>query len=240
MNALLRQYRREGYVVLRELFSLEETDSWRREAMRLQAGQELDRLDPVIDVSPVYAALARDERVVSAAALLLQDAALLMTDWVLFKAPGAPGGRVHQDYTAWRELPVPADGLLTVTLAIDPAGATNGGVEFYPALHHAHFQERRRPMGAVPEEALCGIEPLVFDLKPGDAVLFHSLTPHRGGANRTADYRRALYFTYSAARYGDQYANCHSPVVARPRPYVERFILDPQPDCAEAPAAVGG
>jgi hypothetical protein len=90
---LLRQCRHAGYVVIRGLFSHQEVDAWRSEAVRLQAdaalmdeqnlravlrnalggGQIVDRLDPVMDVSPIYAALVRDDRILSVAGELLQD-----------------------------------------------------------------------------------------------------------------------------------------------------------------------
>jgi hypothetical protein len=70
-----------------------------------------------------------------------------MKDKLVFKSPGAYGYSVHQDYTVWHELPVPADGLLSVLLAIDPSNGSNGGVEFYPGLHDAHYQSPRKRCG---------------------------------------------------------------------------------------------
>jgi hypothetical protein len=43
----------------------------------------------------------------------------------------------------------------------------------------------------------------VVELDPGDALALHPLLPHRSDYNRSAEPRRIVFFTYSAARYGD-------------------------------------
>lgn len=79
------RYRTDGYVAVRGRFDSAEVSVWRRECERLWdgldpdqigprvqqrarvgGGKVIDRLDAVIELSPLFAALARDERILSA------------------------------------------------------------------------------------------------------------------------------------------------------------------------------
>jgi len=43
-------------------------------------------------------------------------------------------------------------------------------------------------------------------LEPGDVAVFHGLTPHRSGPNRSTTMRRAFYISYNArSEGGDQH-----------------------------------
>ncbi|WP_278314646.1 phytanoyl-CoA dioxygenase family protein [Lolliginicoccus levis] len=227
-----RDYAARGYAIARGAFTAAEAGAWRQECNRLVAdpaimsreahrtvtreslggGKVVDRLDPVIDVSPVLAALVRDPRLLGMAAELLGEEAVLLKDKLIFKGPGVHGYTVHQDYTAWQEMPVPASSVLSLMVAIDRADAENGGVEFFPGLHHEHYAGPGLPedlfapeSGTVPEAVLAGTEPEVARADPGDIVAIHSLAPHRSAPNRTTERRAALFLTYSAKRHGDLY-----------------------------------
>lgn len=190
LNAARRLYRRDGFVLLRPLFARPEADLWRREADRLDTGLAL--LEPVMDSSPVFSALAADPRVCAAAAAVLDQPARLISGKLVFHHPGAHGLDIHQDYVAWRYSAVPADALISVLVAIDASSEANGAMEFYPGLHQHWQADTPRPDPA-------GAEPRLIALEPGDALLFHSLAPHRTGPNRTARPRRALCFTFAAS-----------------------------------------
>jgi ectoine hydroxylase-related dioxygenase (phytanoyl-CoA dioxygenase family) len=221
----LAAYRTSGYVVARGRFARAEVAAWRRECERLWAlpgiadlrnlrveprghlvGRPvLDRLDPVIDLSPLFARLVTDRRILGAVASVLGEAATLLKCKLVAKRPGTKGYLMHQDHPYWMWLGLPPDHMLTVYVAIDPAEEVSGAVELFPGLH-----DRRLP--APPDEPM-DVDESAMDttrgetprLEAGDLLLFHSLTPHRSAPNRSLDPRRALLPSYVAARYGELY-----------------------------------
>lgn len=222
-DAQIDDYRRKGYVALRGVFAAEEVAAWDAESRRLlklglahednwrtvlyrsPAGLAVvDRLSPVIDISPVFASLARDERILRPLGLLCGEAALLFKDKLIYKMPGAAGYELHQDYSSWQTFP---RDLVNVIVAIDGADARNGGVEFFPGYHDrllsAEGELRYMSAGEAGRIDLGGGE--VLTTEPGDVIVFDCLTPHRSGVNRSNRLRRQLYLTYSPARHGDLY-----------------------------------
>ncbi len=172
----------------------------------------MDRLDPVIDISPPLKELTADPRIIAAVSAAIGEPALLFKDKAIMKPPGAYGYSVHQDFTNWQELPVPPELLISALVAIDSGVAENGGLELYPGLHHQHLGPMEKPSdifnpnaGLVPEELLAGVQPELVEVEPGDLVLFSSLAPHFSGPNRSEQKRRTLFLSYNAARYGDVY-----------------------------------
>ena len=132
----------------------------------LEGGRTIDRLDPVSDLSPQIARLARGTRMRGVAAAALGEPALLMKDKLIYKAGGVQGYAVHQDFHVWQEMPVPPEAILSIGLAIDPARADNGAVQFYPGLHDRLHTASGVPTdlfgpssGVVPPGALRGVQP---------------------------------------------------------------------------------
>lgn len=222
-DARIDEYREKGYVALRGVFAAGEVAAWEAESRRLlrlglahednwrtvlyrsPAGLAVvDRLSPVIDVSPVFASLVRDERVLRPLGELCGERMLLFKDKLIYKMPGAAGYEMHQDYSSWQTFP---RDLVNVIVAIDGAGADNGGVEFFPGYHDRLLSAAGELRYMSAEEArridLDGGE--VLTTEPGDLVVFDCLTPHRSGVNRSNRLRRQLYLTYSPARHGDLY-----------------------------------
>lgn len=223
----MARYRNDGFLVLPSFFPPSDVAEWAAECDRLQALPGMfhpdnlrtgvlnserppDRLDPVIDLSPTLRGLAVSPRVLSVVGQLLGDAAVLFKDKVIFKPAGTRGYAAHQDYAYWQWLPAPPDALLTVLVAIDPATAENGAVEFFPGLHGRLLTPAGSPADVGQEQLVTAGQ--LASTRPGDVVVFHSLTPHRSGANQTSSVRRQLYLSYAAAAYGDLY-----------RPYYDRL-----------------
>src|SRR5205823_8016427 len=90
--------------------------------------------DPVIDIAPVCARIARDPRLLEPLAALFGEPACLFKDKLILKPPGAKGYDLHQDYIAWPHFP---RSFTTVAVAIDPSGADNGATEVFPGYHRA-------------------------------------------------------------------------------------------------------
>jgi hypothetical protein len=222
------RYWREGYVTVRNRFGAEEIDAWRAETDRLwnlvdgdpdaarvqwrghaRQGQIRDRIDPVVDISPVFAALAADPRIVEPVRDVLRAEPALMKAKLITKRPGTAGYTMHQDFPYWAPLGIPADDLLTLQVSIDQSRADNGAVEVFARLHHRRLASRPNEPLDVDDSRMdlgCGE---VAALAAGDLLLFHSLTPHRSGPNSSAGSRRALFFTYTTAVHGDIYRRYH-------------------------------
>jgi len=231
--APLSDYRHKGYVVVRNVFTADEVRAVQDECDRLFAELTeerdlhnlrvafrnstcghpvLDRIDPFVDISPVLNDLSRDPRLVDAASAMLGEPAALFKDKLILKRPGTHGYGVHQDYTNWQEVPVPAEQLLSVLFAVDDSGKSNGGLELFPGMHGRHYRDREVPSdifnpaaGLVPPEVMEGHAGELIDLQAGDLVLFSALTPHQSGVNTSTSTRRAIYFSFAPARYGDVY-----------------------------------
>lgn len=219
----INSYRRRGYISLPGVFTADEVASWDAESRRLLMlglGHEdnlrtvlyrsasglavVDRLDPVIDISPVFRRLVQDERILRPLRELYGDRMLLFKDKLIYKLPGVAGYRMHQDYSLWQTFP---RDLVNVVVAIDGADADNGGVEFFPGYHDRLLSTEGELRHMSEEEA--GQIDLstggVVRAEPGDLIIFDCMTPHRSGVNTSHRLRRQLYLTYSSARNGDLY-----------------------------------
>lgn len=223
VKELAREYHQRGYVKLSGLFSTEEVAGWQRESERLQ-GLELvspnnkrtpfkspdiplpEKIDPVIDISPLFSKLIEDERLLGVLRAIFADEPLLFKDKLIYKLPGMNGYGMHQDWAwGWQHL-APADELLSVSFQIDGADAENGCIELFEGYHHALLTPPGEERNLTEKEQNSHID-LARGEKmvtlPGDLLIFHSLTPHQSGKN-TADYpRRSLYLTYNAKQSGN-------------------------------------
>jgi 2-aminoethylphosphonate dioxygenase len=209
---LVVQFASECMRLEREYPDVDDSNLRAQSRLNTEGKTVFDRFDPIIDISPVFAQSACDPTLVAAIGQLFSDRALLFKDKLIFKRPGTHGYRIHQDYTYWCELPSPPEAMLSVLVAIDASSADNGALEIYPGVHHQHVGPAEKPhdifdpnSGLLDEDQMRGIEPVMLPLSPGDALVFHSLAPHRSGINHATTSRRSLYFSYSAGKYGDLY-----------------------------------
>ena len=219
----ITEYRRKGYVVLRRVFESECVREWRSECNRLLqleihdehnlrtitrpdlTGKNLiERIDPVLDLSPVFQSLSKDERILQPLRELLDDDVMLFKDKIVFKLPGAQGYSMHQDYSWWQRFP---RDLINVLVAIDPGDANNGGIELVPGYHNCLLSTAGEVRQMTEDEARQidpnNVEPL--QAEAGDLLIFDCLTPHRSAPNHSNHPRRHLYLTYSSAKHGDLY-----------------------------------
>ncbi|NUQ00546.1 MAG: phytanoyl-CoA dioxygenase family protein [Armatimonadetes bacterium] len=221
--AQVEAFHQNGFLHLPHVFTPAEVAVWHEECERLLAselihddnvrtrfrvlpdgGRVLEKYDPVVDVSPVFDAVACDERILGPIRQLFDDGALLFKDKLIFKPAGAGGYSAHQDFTWWQ--PFPHEKLLSVMVAVDGADAGNGALELMPGRHHRHLV----PVGEMRALTEAEIESLQgewqqVETSPGDILIFHCLTPHRSGQNTSSRSRRQFYPSYSAASYGDLY-----------------------------------
>ncbi|MBL8792374.1 MAG: phytanoyl-CoA dioxygenase family protein [Planctomycetia bacterium] len=221
-------YERDGYLILRQVFSPFEIALAVLEAEQLVQRRELihtdnircrwqphvvtdeclfECFDPVIDIGPVCARLARDPRLLDAVGTLYGESAHLFKDKLIFKPPGAKGYDLHQDYIGWKDFPKT---FITVLVPLDPSDRSNGCTEVFPGYHHQGYLSPEdgdyHPMPAgVVDESQC----VPLELEPGDIALFGAFTPHRSAPNRSEGWRRQLYLSYNADSDGGDRRTAH-------------------------------
>jgi ectoine hydroxylase-related dioxygenase (phytanoyl-CoA dioxygenase family) len=227
-GAQLRQYRADGYLIVRGVFPAPEIAALAAEAERLSARSELidvnnircryrddvhsgacnfDCFDPVIDISPPFAAIARDPRILAIAAALCGEPAHLFKDKLIYKRPGNVGYALHQDYIPWPSFPT---SFITVVVAIDAASDDNGATEVFPGCHHrGYLSPRDGNYHELPVDAIDPSKGVLLRLQPGDLAVFGCYTPHRSAPNHTSTSRRLLYTSYNAHSDGGDSRAAH-------------------------------
>lgn len=220
----LQDYKENGYLVLRNVFTAEEAAVWQKECERLLTLKEyvepnnlrvnyrtmngqsiIEKIDPVQDLSAVFHQLENDERILAPLRDLYMDEPVLFKDKLIFKLPGVTGYSMHQDASWWQGFPI--EGLISVMVAIDGATEENGGLELFPG-YHDRFRSTAGELRNMNEEEIAEIDPgrgQLVETQPGDVIIFHSFTPHQSGPNTADVSRRQLYLTYSPSKNGQLY-----------------------------------
>lgn len=211
--------KRHGAALIRGLLDPTEAEVLRAEADRLWTGQErlepqnlrlalrrdtdgawvLDRLDPVADLSQRFAALNADPRLIRPVSRILGPAPRVAKDKLIYKRPGTQGFGPHRDFPYFRACGAAAEEMLTVCIALDPAGPDNGAIRLYPSLRHAALAspaDEPRDIAAGQLPSRLAVQP---ELQPGDALLFDGTVPHCSDPNRADFPRRAYMVTYVPA-----------------------------------------
>ena len=205
-----------GWALVPEFLGPDEVACLGREADRLIQCRDLfeqrgtvpfsptrgDRLDPVIDVSEPFAALASDPRILALAESVVGGPVQLMKDKFIAKPPGASGYGTHQDGAYWMGLDIDPSRFLTIAIFLDDATAEKGPMECVPGFHRTLLTDPAT--AGDPDDRLLGAFTTI-EASAGDALLLHSLTPHRSGPNRTDEMRRALLFSYGVDGRPDLY-----------------------------------
>lgn len=221
----VREYWRRGYLRIPRLFDAAEVALLKSECDRLArkaaapaaetresfpredtAGRTVrNLLDPVVARSRAIRELLAKEELLALLRGVFRDEPRLFKDKLILRPPGTQGYGLHQDFAYWGWTGVPADRLLALQIAVDAADERNGAVCFYPERHDALLPAEAKEGNDIDSALLGSARSELVPTRPGDGVLFHSLTPHWSDVNRSDGFRRTLYLTYNAAASGDLY-----------------------------------
>ena len=86
-------------------------------------------------------------------------------------------------------------------LAVDDADETNGCLEVVNGMHGALLPVD--DVGCILGDVVAALTGEPAAVRAGQALWFHSFTPHRNGSTTSSTDRRAVYPTYNALAEGD-------------------------------------
>ena len=218
---------RDGFTVIKSLFSEAEVQAFREETTRLiEVPADYTGRETGGDVRAIYRvhedygptqsaecrALARSPRLLESAQQVLEDDEVYIFHTKINVKPGITGGiwSWHQDYGRWQTDGVPRDDMYTWVLMLDETEEISGAVYMIPGSHKLGVQPHVDDPGlgalnsyAVHKEDMkrilrSGRKPVAIVGPPGTAVLFHANVLHSSGHNLSAGERRQIYIVYNA------------------------------------------
>jgi ectoine hydroxylase-related dioxygenase (phytanoyl-CoA dioxygenase family) len=238
----VEQFHRDGYLVVRSMYSPDEVAAISRWTDEIAAGPEvpgkimmyfeqsrddgsriLCRIENFVPYHDGFSKLITQKRMQQAVSELFGEEAVLFKDKINFKLPGGDGFKEHQDVQAgWDDY---ADIHVTAMVALDETNEENGSLEMIAGMHRQGILGSK---WAPLTDEDTNFEPYqAVHCQPGDAVFFDSFAPHRSQPNRTGKSRRVLYITYNKASVGDSREQYYADKRRNYPPDIER---DPNKD----------
>jgi len=225
------QYRQDGYLVVKGFFSEAEVGKLYAtavgdEVLRSNATNVTDSSGKHSRLSlwftpgeDVYGMMLRSERMVDAAARLLDSEAPVCHyhTKLMQKEPRVGGAwEWHQDYGYWykNQFLFP-DQLVSIMIALTPANRENGCLQVIRGSHrmgrvnHGFSGEQVGADMVMVQHALKTMDHVYAELEPGDALFFHSNLLHRSEANLSERPRWSIISCYNS--YGNIAYNDDSP-----------------------------
>ncbi|MBI2782491.1 MAG: ectoine hydroxylase [Gammaproteobacteria bacterium] len=232
-RALITAYEEQGFLVLDELFTSAEIAAMRAELERLRGDAliaqrpeaireretgALRSLFRVHQLSPLFAAVAADPRLVELARHILDDEVYIHQSRLNYK-PGFGGKEFywHSDFETWHvEDGMPRMRALSLSIALTENHAHNGPLLLLPGSHRSyvvctgetpanHYQQSlvKQEYGVPSDACLWELAAqgggLVAATGPaGTATIFDCNTMHGSNGNITPDPRSNVFFVYNA------------------------------------------
>jgi ectoine hydroxylase-related dioxygenase (phytanoyl-CoA dioxygenase family) len=216
----IADFHRDGYVLVRNFCSQQETDKLYKtaiedDAMRKNALDLNDLSGKKTKLSlwftpgnDVFGYLTRSEKMINSVAQLLDsDAPVCHFHSKLMQKEPKVGGawEWHQDYGYWykNQFMFP-DQLISVMVALTPANKANGCLQVIKGSHklgrvnHGFSGEQVGADMTMVDNALQTMELVYSELNPGDALFFHSNLLHRSEANLSDHPRWSIISCFSS------------------------------------------
>jgi hypothetical protein len=256
----LRQFEENGYMLVPDLLSPQETD-----LLLGTARDDHEMLSHAFDVNDtsgrktrlslwndpgddIYGMLSRSRRIVDRMEQFLGGEVYHYHSKLMLKEPRVGGAwEWHQDYGYWYQNGCLYPYMASCLIALDQATKENGCLQVLKGSHHMGRIEHGRfggQTGADPERVQAAIERLELvycEMEPGAGLFFHSNLLHASAANLSDKPRWSIICCYNAAR-NDPYKESHHPrytplrtvgdeaILAAGKTAVRRQFLDPKDD----------
>lgn len=212
-ETLRSDFERDGYVILRGLFSPAEVAEIKAEAKRA-LGDSLAERKPgdhgvyvgMAAKSKVFHDVAADTRLVDALETIIGPDIEFLSDKIVYKSANIDfASPWHQDWPYWQ-----GANKISVWIALDPATEENGCLKLMPGSHKAHATHdgdasdghgfgMRLDQSKVDES-----NAVSAPCEAGDAVIFHDLTLHASHPNTSGKDRWTLISTYRGVSEPDK------------------------------------
>lgn len=208
----LQHYDEHGWILLHDVLdvsvaqlqdevsaiaSWDEEGQWLHHFEMTDFGRKLARTENFTPYSPLMFDLLRNGVISDVASQLLGEEALLYKEKINYKLVGGAGFSPHQDKPAYPFV----DSVLSVMVAVDDATIENGCLFVVSGHHHELLDQDER--GCLRVDVVAQLDWQPVELRAGQTLFFHALTPHRSGPNNSSRDRRALYPTYNGVSEGD-------------------------------------
>ena len=219
-------YEEQGFLLVKDLFSADEVEAIRREALSVFRGERgaVEGIQPLTGqeterevlarynaihfphkVSPAILGFMKHPGLVEVLSTLVSRNVKCMQSMLFIKAPGKPGQAWHQDEYY---IPTRDRSLTGAWIALDDAVVQNGCLWVIPGSHRAGFIRRRvKYVGAEYADVdTCDLSPYTpahetpVEVSAGSVLFFNGYLLHSSLRNRSVDsFRRALVFHYMSA-----------------------------------------
>ena len=225
----IRQYRDQGFVLVKEFFDRTDIDMLSRAAkedrvLDQHSVSSRDGEGGQVRLSlwnhpgdTIYGMFARCESVVNTAEKILGGEVYHYHSKMIMKDPKVGGAWTwHQDYGYWYENGVLFPLLTSAYIAVDPATKENGCMQVIPHSHELGRIEHvlsGDQAGANKErvaEILQRLPVLYVEMEPGDTLFFDCNLLHRSDQNLSENPRWSMICCYNAAR-NNPYKESHHP-----------------------------
>ncbi|QDT11817.1 phytanoyl-CoA dioxygenase family protein [Planctomycetes bacterium K23_9] len=236
-------YQRDGFVLIRELFTNEEIGLLGETATndrRLDqaASSRDDGTGHSVRLSlwnhpgdGIYGMVARCRRMVDRVEELLCDEAYHYHSKMILKDAKVGGAWAwHQDYGYWYQNGLLFPDLCSVMIAVDEATRQNGCLQVLRGSHkmgrvnHVLTGDQAGADRAVVDAAAKVCERVYCELKPGDALFFHPNLLHCSAANESEHSRWALICCYNAKR-NQPFKESHHPAYTKLHKVDDAMVL---------------
>jgi 2-aminoethylphosphonate dioxygenase len=224
-NFLKRQFNRDGYIVLKNVFTKKQTDIIVSEAKKLyelpqikggymkyyednsfncniNKNKILARIENFIH-DPNLSSLKNvvNTEVTPIVEEMLESRVSLFKDKINWKFPGGGAFKPHQDYDAWADLSPKT--FVTAAIFVDECTVENGCLEMVRGKHKEGIF--KNDFGQLDKDLVYSMEWQTILGASSDLILFDSYVPHRSDVNKSDNSRRVYYFTYNLMSEGDYY-----------------------------------
>lgn len=232
-EAEVTDFHRNGYVLVRNLFAVDEIELLNQYARADQqvVARATSRADAkggktVLSLSNdlddnLYAAVVRSPRVAANMARFLGDEVYHYHHKMMLKEPYVGGAwEWHQDYGYWYDFGCLYPTMGSCFIAVDPANRENGCLQVIPGSHHLgriNHMKVGDQTGADPErvEAVLARSPIEYvEMQPGDGLFFHANLLHRSDQNTSPNPRWSLICCYNT-KSNDPYKESRHPRYTR-------------------------
>ena len=205
-------FNRNGWLLTSPFFSqrvsdirtwIDEVQSWSDDGDWLnyreltEHGPRICRTENFVPCHAQLRQLLTSGPIIEIASALLGEPALLYKEKINYKLAGGAGYAPHQDAPAYRFV----ETHVSCMIAIDDSLVENGCLEVVSGRHQRLLAMNER--GCITDDQVRSMVWQPVELKAGDVLWFHSLTPHRSGPNLSSCDRRAMYPTFNAASEGN-------------------------------------